>query len=690
MSFLEPLLLLAMPLIGLPILIHMLNQRRHKTAPWAARQFVLQASNMGRGMAAMRHWIVLALRTLAIAALIFAISRPLASRIPGLDFLGSQRTQMIVVDRSPSMAIRDSATGLTWQEAGINQLQEHLKTVGGRQFLFHSLAKGPTPVNRVGLTEMLETSVTGTQSSIPELVEQTLTHIDSQAVGPADVWVCTDRQSSDWQLDSGRWNRIREQLESLPEVKLHFLTPEPSTEFNLAVSTDNVKLIQEDNKQFVYLDFAVQQTSGEVQQRSIPVQVLIGDVERNVDIEMVAGGYKYKQLKIEIPTELVKGSGVIRLPLDSNDADNRFYFSFAQQPDRNSVVVSDNQDVADLLELVCQTPFESNSVIKCSVLPPANQAEIDWQSTALVVWHAELPTGTVAEQMEQFVANGGNVVFLPVDHNGAQAELFDVRWGDWEGDQLDLTGVPTGGSAQSQVGYSAGSNQGSQQSKYQVAQWRTEDDLLATDKSGRALPLKSITCSRRCGIESSTASMLASFEDGQPLLMRAATDAGGAYFLGTTPDEANSTFTDDGIALYVMFQRALEQGASSLVKSKQLETGSTTIKDSHLWVPLELNDNPAAEDQRAFFAGVYENDGEVIAINRPVSEDAVGRIDPATIEELLGEDSFELITTSASSLSGLTNEIWKLFIIAMVIALIAEGWFSLPTKRRKVATEAIA
>ena len=107
-------------------------------------------------------------------------------------------------------------------------------------------------------------------------------------------------------------------------------------------------------------------------------------------------------------------------------------------------------------------------------------------------------------------------------------------------------------------------------------------------------------------------------------------------------------------------------------------------------MPLELNDNPAAEDQRAFFAGVYENDGEVIAINRPVSEDAVGTIDPAMIKELLGEDSFELITTSASSLSGLTNEIWKLFIVAMLIALIAEGWFSLPTKRRKVATEAIA
>lgn len=690
MSFLEPLLLLAMPLIGLPIVIHMLNQRRHKTAPWAARQFVLQASNMGRGMAAMRHWIVLALRTLAIAALIFAISRPLASRVPGLGFLGSQRAQVIVVDRSPSMAIRDSATGLTWREAGLSQLQDHLRTVGGRQFLCQSLASQPISVNGAELTGMLETTVTGTQSNIPELVEQSLEYIDSQAIGPSDIWVCTDRQSSDWRLDSGRWNRIREQLESMPEVKLHFITPDPSTEFNLAVSTDNVKLIREEDKQFVYLDFSVQQTSGQIQQRSIPVHVQVAGIERNVDIQMVAGDYKYQQLKIEVPTELAQGSGVVRLPLDGNEVDNQFYFSFSQQPAHNSVVVSDNRDIANLLELVCATPFEPNTVAQCNVLPVSGQAEIDWQNTALVVWHAALPTGPVAEQMTNFIADGGRVVFLPVDSIGGQAELFGVRWGAWEGQELDFTRSAVVGSTESQVLYSSSANGSAQPSKFQVAQWRTQDDLLATDDSGRQLPLESIVCSRRCGIESSTASMLASFEDGQPMLVRAATDSGGVYFLCTTPDEANSSFTDDGIALYVMFQRALEKGASAMGKSKQLVTGSTTIKDSHLWVPLELNQSVVAEDQRAYFAGVYEKDGEVIAINRPVSEDSAGTIDPAAITKVLGEDSFDLVTTSASSLAGLTNEIWKLFVIVMVIALIAEGWFSLPTKRSKVATEASA
>ena len=693
MSFLEPLFLLAMPLIGLPILIHLLNQRRHKTAPWAARDFVLQASNMGRGMANMRHWIVLALRTLAIAALIFAISRPLASRIPGLSFLGTQRTQMVVMDRSPSMAIRDSETGLTWRESVLNQLQHHLQTVGGRKYLVHSLSNEFVDIQQSDLVGMLETEVTDTQANLPELIERTLQHIETQAIGPTDIWVCTDWQASDWRLDSGRWNRIREQLESSSEIKLHFLTPQDQDEFNLAISASNVNLVREGDKHFLYLDFSIQQTSGQIQQRKIPVQVSIANNERNVEVEMVADNFQYQQLKVEVSPTSLTGGGVIRLPHDNNDNDNQFYFSYAPSPERNSVIVSDHQEVADLLELVCSTPFDSKNKFNCQVLPVNGQSQIAWQNTALLVWHAPLPTGVVADQLAQFVADGGNVIFLPTETIGTQSELFGVRWGEWEA-KLEAEQSSNGLDPQASSLVSFQDNSASQ--PFQVAQWRTEDDLLATDESGRQLPLKSISCTRRCNIFSESAAVLASFEDGRPFLVRAITDSGGVYFLSTTPDEATSTFTHDGIALYVMLHRALEQGTAALAGKKQLDTADRFLTEPHIqsqrWKSLEFNERSVAEDQRAFYAGVYQADDQIIAINRPVSEDNTGAVEKAEITELLGEDSFDLISTAANSLSGLTNEIWKLFIIAMVIALIAEGWYSLPAKKKPLSlpTEAIA
>lgn len=682
MPFLQPLLLLAMPLIGLPILIHLLNQRRHKTAPWAAREFVLQASNMGRGMANVRHWIVLALRSLAIAALIFAIARPLASRIAGLGFLGSQRAQMIVMDRSPSMAIRDATSGLTWRESVLNQLQLHLQNIGGQQILFHELADEPVVIQRTNLLEMLETEVTDTQSNIPELIERTLKHISQQAIGPADIWVCTDHQSSDWRLDSGRWNRIREQLQQSSEIKLHILTPETNDEFNLAISTSDVKLSVDGDRNFVSLDFSVQQTSGQVQQRTVPVRVELAGIVHDLEIEMVAGDYKYQQLRIELPSDdqnqSLAGGGVVRLPHDSNERDNQYFFSFAPEPVRNAVVVSDNQEITDLIHLACSTPFDSQKKLDCKVLPANGYGEIVWEKTALIVWHAPLPNDDVAQKLEKFVSAGGNVVFLPVQSTGALTEMFGVQWGAWEG-EYESTSAQT----KNRDGTTPILNTSRANGKaFQVAQWRKEDDLFATDESGRVLPLDSISCSRRCDIRFESAATLATFADGQPLLVRAITESGGAYFLATTPDEATSTFTDDGIVLYVMMHRALEQGAAGLAANKQLETGDDSMTQTEQWKPLEFNIDSVAQDQRAFYAGVYQTGERVIAVNRPVSEDTAGAVDEATIAEVLGRDTVNLIQTSTNALSGLTNEIWKLFVILMIVALIAEGWFSLPAKHR--------
>src|SRR5256885_878247 len=78
MTFLQPMLLVALPLVALPIVIHLINQRRYQTIRWAAMIFLLAANRMSRGYAKLRQWLILLFRTLAIAALVFAVSRPLA------------------------------------------------------------------------------------------------------------------------------------------------------------------------------------------------------------------------------------------------------------------------------------------------------------------------------------------------------------------------------------------------------------------------------------------------------------------------------------------------------------------------------------------------------------------------------------------------------------------------------------
>ena len=67
MSFLQPMLLAALPLVALPIIIHLINQRRYQTIRWAAMMFLLAANRMSRGYARLRQWLIMAFRMAVIA-----------------------------------------------------------------------------------------------------------------------------------------------------------------------------------------------------------------------------------------------------------------------------------------------------------------------------------------------------------------------------------------------------------------------------------------------------------------------------------------------------------------------------------------------------------------------------------------------------------------------------------------------
>src|SRR5215212_3405770 len=99
MNFLQPMMLAALPLMALPIVIHLINQRRYQTMRWAAMMFLLAANRMSRGYARLRQWLIMAFRMAAIGALIFAVSRPLAGGWLGVAAGGRPDTTIVIVDR---------------------------------------------------------------------------------------------------------------------------------------------------------------------------------------------------------------------------------------------------------------------------------------------------------------------------------------------------------------------------------------------------------------------------------------------------------------------------------------------------------------------------------------------------------------------------------------------------------------
>jgi len=77
MTFLQSSLLWGLPLVALPVLIHLLNRMRYRTMPWAAMMFLLTASRHSVRHARLRHLLLLLCRVLVLVALIVALARPL-------------------------------------------------------------------------------------------------------------------------------------------------------------------------------------------------------------------------------------------------------------------------------------------------------------------------------------------------------------------------------------------------------------------------------------------------------------------------------------------------------------------------------------------------------------------------------------------------------------------------------------
>jgi hypothetical protein len=117
-----------------------------------------------------------------------------------------------------------------------------------------------------------------------------------------------------------------------------------------------------------------------------------------------------------------------------------------------------------------------------------------------------------------------------------------------------------------------------------------------------------------------------------------------------------------------------------LGKARQLDAGPAaevlTAKGGE-WTRL-AGPADALSTEIGRHAGVFAGDDRLVAVNRPAEEDA-GRIAAdERIDGLFRDLTYSRLTGTAGSTDSLVQEIWRAFLIAMVLALIAEGLLCLP------------
>lgn len=145
MNFLNPVFLFGLLAAAIPILIHLFTRRRPREVPFPSLEFLAEVNQSEIRRLRLRQWLLLLLRTLAVAAIALAMARPAVRGALGPG--GSAATTVVaLVDRSGSMGAA-AAGGGTLAAQARRVVEDLLGTLGPADaLLLVPYDRAPRPV----------------------------------------------------------------------------------------------------------------------------------------------------------------------------------------------------------------------------------------------------------------------------------------------------------------------------------------------------------------------------------------------------------------------------------------------------------------------------------------------------------------------------------------------------------------
>lgn len=674
MTFLQPFMLWGLLLGLLPILIHLFNRLRHRKLPWAAMMFLRMANRKSTKYAKIRQWLVLLFRMLAVLALIFALSRPLAGGWVKGVMSGKPDVILILVDRSASMGA--SLGEQTRLERAVETMVESAKAYGDgvRYVVMEHTDERPREVKGgvAALPNVVGKEATDTAADMPTLLEAAADWFVETKPGIGEIWVASDLQSSNWDpAAKERWSRLSGKLQGLPQtVRVRLMALDEPMPDNVSVRlleaarqrvADQVELV-------LKLEFT--------RASSLPVEldlaVNIEGEDKSASIAMEGASHEHE---LRFPLRKNDQSGWGRVDLldqaDGNARDNVAYFVYGEPIQAQSVVVGAPDRFATRFLKLAAAPDPANTNQVSRIVAPSAAGQETWTDSAMVLWQAPLPSGEEAERLTNYAKAGGLVVFFPED-TGDPGSFNGLSWGELKRFEQD------GKTFDNWQALVAAEDE-QQHLGFRITSYSDSEGPLQRTEEGLYLPVDDLRVNQRKAINGD-GMVQASFEDGVPWLMTKTIGKGQVIFCGTQPNDVWSSVTE-GLVLVPMLQRLLAEGEAMLsgryVQGHLLAAGDDRAGEGERWVSEEGGDHSAKDFNLE--AGVYRMGKRVVAVNRPQREDALISLEEPEVRSLFGEVPVTLSQErSADGVADDPQEIWRWFLVAMALALLIEGLLVLP------------
>ena len=695
--FLYPVLLFGLAAGALPTLIHLLNRRRLKRVRFPAVKFILLSQRRISRSYRLRHWLLLALRTLAVVLLALLLANPIFQTGAGLFAGGGPIALVVLLDNSLSMAWSGNGEGFKQAKEAARLLISALNA-GDRAVVIPTSITGNEPFRLKGEKEVLLRDLDAIEiadgtAHLPAALAKAY-ELLSQPAAQKEIRFITDMGLTGW--DQFSISMLKQYDPSIPfkmirigheraapngtikDVRL----ADPGVGVNLPVHIEATIANFGDHE---IKDLLVQMSiDGENKEQKLISISPQGESSATFQTQVTRAGTHPGQIMIK--KEGLTGNTTAYFTLDAQD---KLRVLVVDGDPQTSLAQSETFFLTRALNPAGET--DSSLFLPTVIIPDSlDAASLDGYHV-VILCNVPAISDSVVAKLQNFLRQGGGVLIF--DGDRVQPDNYNVKLAQSSPPLLpaQLRGKKTGDEA-------SGEKIGKLDLNHPALHGLSDPILLESIKSARFWGYGNIAAPAR--------SVLLSLAGGEPLLLEQKVGAGRVLFMTTSADRdwtdlpvktaylpvmqslvsylagGKRGALDGGIAVGATKQVALPPsfvGKSLRVIQPDKQEKEVSLTADKQRASATLSDNDRAGIYRLALPAGSEKDvgaAQLYAVNPPFLESRLEEISARELQAKLQPIRVEVIGADALRQGGKRVDLALPLLLLLLATLLLEGWLA--------------
>jgi len=436
MTFLNPVVLFGLVAAGIPILIHLLQLKKLHPVDFSSIRFLKELQHASAKRVRLRDYLLLLLRSLAIASLVVAFARP---ALKGFGSNNSKNSSVVILDDSPSTAVRNEYGEIFSQlKIAASNLMERF-SVGNNVSLIltshlaqaaqHDTLQIPSAMNpRFLLPAISAAEPTNVRVPYALAIGCALKRLQSSGFIDKEVYLFGDLQRTEFEARNENLP-VQDNASSREtrNTRLFFFRTNESSGDNLSITGARFADPVVEVNSPAEIQATVANNGGTERASVVAGLYLDGRKAAQAVADLPPGATRKVSLAVNV-ADAGFHKGVVEIDDNSIQTDNRFYFSFFAIRKLNVVIVASGRGDDFVLEAV-RAAMDTSISIDAKVVAPEQFAYTDLSNSDVVVIEDYASSQGFEGKLIQFAGKGGGVIlFASVP---SEASAFDGLLGSF-------------------------------------------------------------------------------------------------------------------------------------------------------------------------------------------------------------------------------------------------------------------